>query len=98
MTPEQIEQVDESDAQIVALVGEMAAQVDEAHATTCRAIATLYRLTSNAVFDIELIEATLGDDAEAELATAARALRNAGRIIAERAALLDDEQDGGGRK
>lgn len=77
MTPEQIEQVDESDAQIVALVGEMAAQVDEAHATTCRAIATLYRLTSNAVFDIELIEATLGDDAEAELATAARALRNA---------------------
>lgn len=95
MTPEQIEQDDEHGAYIASLVGEMGAQIDQAHAATGQAIATLYRLTSNTVYDIELIESTLGDDAEAELATAARALRNAARIIAERAALLNDEPAGG---
>lgn len=95
MTTGQIE--DENGAEIVSLVADMAAQIDQAHSATGQAIAALYRLTSNGVYDVELIESTLGDDAEAELATAARALRNAGRIIAERAALLNGQDGGGGR-
>ncbi|MFE9099798.1 hypothetical protein [Actinomadura geliboluensis] len=95
MTPEQIAQADENGARIAALVGDMTAQIDQAHTATNQAISTLYKLTSNGVYDIELVEGTDGDDAEAELAAAARALRNAARITAARAALLHDEGDCG---
>jgi hypothetical protein len=52
-------------------------------------IAELGHLMSDSVHDIELTESTLGDDAKAELETAARAVRNVQRIATLRLKMME---------
>lgn len=88
MSPEGIE---DHESYIESLNGDLSDHIQAALRAVTDATRVLRELTSNPVYDVELAEGTEGADADAELATAARALRNVARIVAERNRLMNDQ-------
>lgn len=75
---------------IADLVASLDQKVADALTATNHADGGLRELTSNRVYDVELAESTVGADMLAELADAARHLRNAKRIIEWRVGLFKE--------
>ena len=75
---------------IESLVGQLDGQVKDAETAVRKAAHALSRLRGDDVYDVELAESLLGDDATAELEEITRKLRNVARIVEIRQRMLKE--------